>query len=312
MSQTVGRENQLRADNIIQQVQEVNETINNVNHFSNLSLKLKAYYMKIGFVRNRTDHDQVATLMKENMPVFEKNSLSLSEKIALYKLYVEYYSFLQDFGQSHEYAKKWVKILETSKELITSRLEVYISGLNHLLIAKFRLGLLQEFTQTKRKLRSLANRPAIELSPNIRLKLFKYTYVHEFNGYFMAGEFEKGVQLLEKIKPRLESYIQQLDDHSRMILYYKIANLYFGYDKHREAVFWLNRIINSENADLREDIQGFARIVNLICHYEMGNTDVMEYYVRATYRFLLKKKDLNKYQRIILSFLKKASREFDH
>ena len=102
-----------------------------------------------------------------------------------------------------------------------------------------------------------------------------------------------------------ESFINELDNHSKVILYYKLACLYFGDSKFRESIFWLNKIFNEQDSDLREDIHSFARILNLISHYEIGNYDVVDYYIRSTYRFLLKKEDLHKFQITILGFLKR-------
>lgn len=56
--------------------------------------------------------------------------------------------------------------------------------------------------------------------------------------------------------------------------------------------------------DIRRDIHCFARILNLVAHYEVGNMDVIDYYIRSTYRFLAKKSDLRLYQQYILGFLK--------
>jgi hypothetical protein len=84
-----------------------------------------------------------------------------------------------------------------------------------------------------------------------------------------------------------------------------VACLYFGDQKYGNCIRWLNRIFTSENIDLREDIHSFARILSLISHYELGNTDVIDYFIRSTYRFLLRKKDLYSFQKYILSFLKK-------
>lgn len=120
----------------------------------------------------------------------------------------------------------------------------------------------------------------------------------------MLGDFKIGVILFAKIKPRLEEFIQQLDKHSRLIMYYKIACLYFGNGNFNQAIKWLNRIINTENEDIREDVHSFARIINLICHFELGHADVIPYYLRSTYRYLSKKDDLQQFQNYILSFIK--------
>jgi hypothetical protein len=56
--------------------------------------------------------------------------------------------------------------------------------------------------------------------------------------------------------------------------------------------------------DIREDIHCFARIINLVCHFELGNFDVIKYYIISTYRFLWKRDDLRRFQKYILKFLK--------
>jgi len=91
-------------------------------------------------------------------------------------------------------------------------------------------------------------------------------------------------------------------------LYYKIACLYFGNENFNESIHWLNKIINTEEGGLREDVLCFARILNLISHFELGNTDVIEYYLRSTYRFLSRKDDLHNYQKYILNFMKGLTR----
>jgi hypothetical protein len=155
----------------------------------------------------------------------------------------------------------------------------------------------------------LVHHRVVKMNDNIQIRLFKYSYAHQFNGYFMTGEFQKGVTLLRKIERRLEGYIGMLDKHSELVLFYKIASLYFGNSDHRDALKWLNRIINSEDQDIREDVQSFARILNLITHYELGNNDVIEHYIRSTYRFLLKKHDMHLYQQYILDFIRNLSKD---
>jgi len=305
---TVGKDNQERVNNIVSEVQEVNDRINNINTFTNLAAQLNTFYLKAGFIRDQKDYFKIRKYIKSCLPAYDENVLSLNEKLHLYELLVGYYFFIQDFNEGYNYAKKWVDLFIDSKEIIASRLDMYIKGINNLMIAQYKLLKYHEFVDTHRKLKEIRNLNYIELNENIQVKLFKYNYVHEFNRYFMLGDFEIGVAHFNKIKNNIESYITRLDRHSRIIMYYKIACLYFGNDNHREAIAWINRIINEEDVDLREDIHCFARILNLICHYEVGNNDVIEYYIRSTYRFLLKKDDLHNFQKYILNFLKKLNR----
>lgn len=124
----------------------------------------------------------------------------------------------------------------------------------------------------------------------------------------MLGDFAGGVEMIENMGTDIDAFIEKMDNHYRIIFYYKISCLYFGNSQFHDAIRWLNKIINLKDVDLREDIHSFARIMNLISHYEIGNTDLIEYYIKSLYHFLLKKEDLHQYQKSILLFLKALTR----
>ena len=306
ISQTVGRGNMERVNAIIKQVRIVNNRINNINTFTNLQLQLNSLYLKTGYIRNEADHKYVSDIFYSNLPDIKEEELSLAEKSNLFSLYIDYYFFTQDFKSGYDYANRWVNLFN-NKALIYANLETYIKALNSLMIAQSRINVYDEFKKSQFILRNLRSLPAIQINENISLKLFKYTYVHRFNGLFMTGDFSQGVHLMEKIKPRIDEYILRLDSHSRLIMYYKIACLYVGDSNYSEALGWLNRIINTEQSLMREDIHGFSRILSLICHYELGHTDILDYHVRSTYRFLLKRENLQQYHKYLLKFLKHLS-----
>jgi hypothetical protein len=193
--------------------------------------------------------------------------------------------------------------------MIGPKLEMYIKSINCLMVAQNKLLMYSEFIQTAKRMDEISSRKEITLTENIQMLLFKYRCVHDINRHFMRGDFTGGISLISTIEGGLEKFASRLDKHYILIFWYKIACLYFGSGNHREAIVWLNKIINSKDIDLREDIHAFARIMNLISHYEIGNTDLVEYHIKSTYRYLLKKGDLHLFQRIILNFLKQLTLE---
>ena len=302
LSQTVGKGNQERVNDIIAQVHDVNNRINTINSFSNILVKLNALYLRKGFARNQEDFDNVNRILRE-LPEFDEKTLSFYEKLHLYNLLVDYYFFIQDFEKGCTYAQKWVDLFKDSSQ-VPLHLDTYLKGLNHLMTAQYKLLRYYDFLVNHRRMKGIRKLAGVELDANIQLKLQKYTFSHLFNKFFMVGDFEIGVNLFSRIQPQLEHFIAQLDKHSRLIMYYKIACLYFGDHKFSQASKWLYRIVNSEEEDIREDLHSFARILNLICHYELGHMEVIPYYLRSTYRYLSKKDDLQQFQRHILDFIK--------
>jgi hypothetical protein len=308
ITKTIALHNEKRVNTIISETVEVSNSIKNINTFSNLSLKLNSLYTKIGFIRNKSDLRKVQLLFKSSLPaVMDEEALSLQEKLYLYYSFVGYYFFIQDIEKGYHYAKRWVALFDTHPEMRLPKLELYIKGINNLMVAQFKMLKYEEFNETNKRLNHLRTLP--ELSDNIQLILFKYSYVHKINRYFMLGDFKTGVSQVSTIEQDLQKFMPKLDKHYVLIFYYKIACLYFGNENFKEAVFWLNKINNSKDIDLREDIHSFARILSLICHFELGHRDLVDYYITATYRFLSKKGNLHEFQKIILNFLKRLRDE---
>ncbi|MCW3085040.1 MAG: hypothetical protein JWP12_2406 [Bacteroidetes bacterium] len=304
ISKTLSANNEQRVSDIIQEAETVAESIKNINIFSNLSLKLNSYYVRSGFIKSKKDLDNVSAYFKNSLPAYSKDTLSFHEKLHLYASYVGYYFFIQDFKKGYEYAQKWVKLFEKNPVMIENELETYIKALNSLLVVQNKLYLYAEFVETQKKLIALKRNKNLVLTENINLNLFKAIYVHEINRHFMLGEFKSGTRIVGRLEAELNKFIPKLDKHSVLLFYYKIACLYVGSGNYKMGIKWLNKIFNARESNFREDILSFARILLLVCHFELQNDDLVESNIRAAYRHFIKKGYLTAYQQYILAFLK--------
>jgi tetratricopeptide (TPR) repeat protein len=124
----------------------------------------------------------------------------------------------------------------------------------------------------------------------------------------MEGTFSDGLEIVPGLMHIIDEDEYNWDQHRILVFYYRIACLYFGSGDFKNAIHYLNLIINQKNPDYREDIQCFARILNLIAHFELGNAQLVEYQIKSVYRFLLKMEDLHEVQKEIFRFLRRRPR----
>lgn len=296
--------NEQRVSLLIDTTNQVAASIKNINIFSNLSLRLNAYYVQTGFSRSKKDLEKVTHFFNSSLPRYDEKDLSFQEKMYLYNSFVGYYFFIQDFINGYKYATKWVALFEQQPEMKRHKLELYIKALNSLLAVQNKLYKYKEFAETQKQLIALKRDKTLVLTENINLNLFKAIYVHEINRHFMLGEFKQGTRVVSALESELNKFIPKLDKHSVLLLYYKIACLYLGSGNHKTAIKWLNKIYNEKEIELREDIYSFSRILLLVCHFELGNDYLVESTIRSTYRYFGKKGQLSQYQKYILNFLK--------
>lgn len=69
MKQREGISEENRINQIINETIVTSESVNNINLFSNLSLKLTTFYQRIGFIRNKEDFEKVKTFFSIVFPI---------------------------------------------------------------------------------------------------------------------------------------------------------------------------------------------------------------------------------------------------
>ena len=112
--------------------------------------------------------------------------------------------------------------------------------------------------------------------------------------------------MIRPLEEALEREKHDWDANRKLNFFYKLACVHFGAGDHSRCIDYLNIIINQPVTDLRNDIQCFARILNLIAHYELGNKLLISYQIKSVFRFLIKMEELQMVQKEIFSFLRKT------
>ena len=121
----------------------------------------------------------------------------------------------------------------------------------------------------------------------------------------MNGTFSEGLYLVKEIEEGVKHYAKKIDDNRILNFYYKIGCLYFGSGDNKMAIKYLGKVINHQ-AQIRSDLHGFSHILNLIAHYELGNTEMVQFQIKSVFRFLSKLEELNQVQQHIINFLRKV------
>lgn len=295
-----------RADELADESEKRVKIVDHTNKLSNLSLQLYGLYIRTGHVRSQKDAYIVWEFFKSKLPKVDANNLTFYEKIYLYQCHVWYNYILQDFLKCYSNAFRWVNLFQENPGMIHVDPSMYLRGYNNLLATLFYIGDYPKFKKNLEAFEKVIHELSDHLNTNGKLLCFQYFQTARINGHFIEGSFQEGVEQIPEIEAGLELYQYHMDQHRVMVFYYKIACLYFGSGHNEAALDYLNKIINFKAGSLREDIQCFARMLQLICHYELGNIDLLEYIIKSVYRFLAKMEDLNMVQNEVLKFLRKA------
>ncbi len=311
-SQFITRSMNTRADDLISQSIELSLRSDTLSKLSNLSLQLYSLLLKKGYVRTDKDFEQIKSYFEKNLPVYTFDRLGFREKLYLYKAYLWYSFITQDFVLSYKYAQKWVDLFNDNPKMKKSYPVFYLKGINYLLETLFLNQYLSKFKKTFKDLENDIVEQNLLSNKNTESLTFLYLYLNKINLYFLEGNFNKGLAIVPEVLGKLEEFRHKIDAHHIMVFYYKIASMYFGSSNFEKCIFYLEKIIKNKELKMREDLLCFARILNLVAHYEAGLDQNLDHLIRSTYKFLIKMNDLHIVQKKFISFLRNLSNIYPH
>ena len=297
-----------RAEELTRETQVVSEKLYRSNQFSNLGLQMYGLYLKVGYVRNEKDFFFVKEFFHSKVPEVDYKKLGFWAKLYYCQSYFWYYHMTQNFPLCYRYAQRWVTLFLDFPKAIELHAPLYLKGIHNLLNSLFNTLHYERFEEGLELLEKFPEEVDIKKDRNLEGLFQLYIHIHRIKRHFMTGTFSEGVKLVPDLMKIIEEDTYNWDDHRVMVFYYRIACLYFGSGDNSTAIDYLNLILNQKNPDYREDIQSFARILNLIAHFELGNRQLVEYQVKSVYRFLSKLEDLHEVQREIFQFIRKTPR----
>jgi len=293
-----------RADELAIQAKELSAHNVMTSKLSNLSLQLYGIMLKVGYARSDEDLTNIKSYFEKQLPKHDIEKLGFREKLWLYKSHLWYSFLIQDFLSSYKYANKWVDLFYEHEEMINLNPVFFLKGNHYLLESLFFVKYSSQFRETLEKLEEIVKHKDFTKNDNIASLAFLYLNSNKLSLHFMEGTFEKGLYLVKIVEYGIAKHRDRIDEHHIMLLYYKIACLYFGMGDNKNCILYLKKIISNKNLKMREDLMCFARVLSLVAHYEAGMDYHLEVQLKSTYKFLLKMDDLHEVQKEMIKFLR--------
>ena len=301
----ITRSMQDRAKQLSDEIDAANHRLELIAKTSNLSLQLYGWYIQHGHARNEEDRVTLDALIQDPILEIVKNEEGFYEKLYLYQCYCWYGFITQDFLMHYRYAQKWVDLFEKEENMQLIESAQYIKGLHNLISAHFDLKNIDKFKETICILENFSESQIVLNNKNNLIQSFIYLYIAKINQHFLEGTFSEGLAMVPTMEEKLKDIELYIDSHRVLVFYYKIACLYFGAGDAEKTIDYLNSIINWK-VNLRDDLQCYARLLHLIAHYELGNTEVVAYLSKSVFRFMAKMKNLGAVEVVLFNFLRTA------
>ena len=311
-AQYITRSTRNRAEELTTESAVLAELNQLASELSNLALQLYGEFLKSGYAKDEQEYARLTEFFNSRLPDHDVLKMGFREKLWLYKAYLWYSFLVQDFLSCYRYALKWVQLFDEHPGMTNLNPVFFLRGHQYLLESLFFIQDRKRFPKALGRFREVVTGTDFPRDDNISSLIFLYSYTHQLNLHFLEGRFTDGLSLVDQVLEGIDRYRSTIDEHHVMTFYYKIACMYFGAGMYRESIDYLERIITNRALGMREDLLCYARILNLVAHYEAGLDYHLDSLIRQTYKFLIRMQDLYEVQREMMNFLRGLGDIYPH
>ncbi len=285
-------------DGLVNENKGIVNQLNHLNHYWEWSVNL--------IPRLQDPSKATNFLQNEWFSDAQKANTIQAKKLYHHSLMVYYAIVDKNLEKALEIVDELIVILESHPEHIVEDLSAYLTLLNN------KVGLLLDqkayaaISEVLHKIREAPAKYQIKELTAGNLKVQLHTYSVELEMYRDAHLHQDGIQLIPKIEGFLEQHQSRVPQDYLLSFYYQFAYLYFKNQQCTDALKCLNKILNTRWETTREDLETYARFLNLIIHFELGNMMLLKYAVESCRRFLKKRKQVLKpFEKKLLVFFAK-------
>ncbi|MCE3280915.1 MAG: hypothetical protein K0S44_3106 [Bacteroidetes bacterium] len=287
------------SDNLIEEIEVCAMKIKNMAEYESLKNRLYVQRIEMGGLRNEKEIQSYGWLLKSPLLKNDKQALSVNAKILYYELFASYYNYTEDSEKCYEFSSRLIKLIEDNQEVIETNVNFPTHFLYRHSIQCYNMGKYHEALEYISKMEVLKVKSDLQ-----KLNILLKAYNTKLNVYFKMGNMKKCLQLIPQIEGLLEKN-KDADKLLKEIIYWQVTSILMIAEQYKMALKWLVKANIEEDSSIRQDLECIGRIMEIILHYELGKTDIMEYRLKSTYRFLASKQKMYQLEKIILSSIRK-------
>lgn len=290
---------------LVEEESECLEKLRNLAEYQILYSKINYAFRRGGYARNEEEQKIVSDIANYHLIKGKNTALSTKAATACYYIKGLCASTERNLDESYINFMKVVKIMEDNPMIMRELPKRYVKALNNVMFAHMDYRHWDKCFAMIDKLKGLAKKPGFE-SIDVQLKIFTSSHNGELLACIGKGDFKKAIdKVIPAIEQELPLYEGKINNEEEMLFYYNISTAYLGGGDYKNALRYINLVLNYSESGLREDVYTFARLVNLIIHYELGNYDLLDYTVKSTRRFVTKSQKNYQFETVFLKDFKK-------
>ncbi len=248
------------------------------------------------------DEERVKLYEESNHPLLRnENQSTLTDcRILFFNYWRQFYDYTHDYKKAYDIAGRYVDfILGPENAHKTELFPSSMFALSNLIASQIKIAKYKEAEETLTRLQEVPARTSDQ-----RLMKDERAHLWRLNLLLNSGDFEEALRSAGETEEFLKRFDEKISRRFRMQLVSWLATLYFYCGLYSKSLFWRNRIINTSEKEVQEDIYELSLLSDLMIHLELKNHQLLQYKLKSVKRYFQKKKQ---YHALELAVIKTIS-----
>jgi hypothetical protein len=281
-------------------IQLLEQEINTTRHNS-LYHTLMNRYVKSGHVRGQEEQDKLNDLLLEEFQLMSSGSSKPFEAEKIHLLFqAAYFLMTSSPKASLKVFKELNKLFLDHQKLWKDSPVHYLYMADGILAEMCLAGAyeqMQTFLEGLKKLETRLDGTTLFIR-SIEIK-------YQLQIAFFTRDDKAALEWLDHFTKELKPKANLIPSNAWIGLLYTASLTFFGIRKYKEALSYINLILNDQSQYVSLQTRSLSRILYLFVHLELDNPELVLYDIRSFERLLKKEKNLFELEIICIRFIKK-------
>jgi hypothetical protein len=289
---------------IIREMAEVSIKLQVIIEYYNLYNQANQIRIEAAKTRNIREIKSFDKLMKHPILDKEYKAPSLDGKIKYYQIYAMWCYVHGNKKEELQYNKKIISLFESNPFYKEEHLVEYINTYARIISISKDMPekIFYKELENVRKVTILTEKLYYH---RISAQIFNFSYSIELSNYLQKKQFTIASTIIMEIENGLKRYKDILTPSYKSTFLYMLAYYYFTTGNFDIAMKKINALLNDYTEDERPDLYNFAKLLNLLIHFELKNYSYI-HYKRASVQYYFKKQSSSyETENLILKFFSK-------
>ncbi len=216
-----------------------------------------------------------------------------------------------DIKKAYSLNTEFLTLLDDHEHLKQLHTDRYFSVLNNYLIDSLILKKYTELEKGIQTLRSLQLKPEFRAIQNLEATIFRQSYLLEMNYYVSTEKFDLALNCVPIIEAGLKKYRSTIAVTNVITLRYLIAYTLFCARDFKKCLDQLLELLQLREAESVTDLYRDSRILQMLCHFELGDFMLVESMITSLLRTVLAGKIRYETHRIVIRYIRQSIQKIE-